>query len=692
MNKDFIQKLTELVEANLADETFGPEELAREAGMSHSNLNRKLKSVTNQNASQFIRELRLIKAKELLLKEDATVSEISYRVGFGSPTYFNKCFHEYFGYAPGELRNREQEEQLAEILPRKSKQTKILIVLVASLIVLFPLAFFLVNKYSIFKTADAKEKSIAVLPFKYLSNDSLNQHGADGMMDAILLNLSKIKDLRVISRTSVEQYRKSDKTALDIGKELDVAYIMEGSFQKEGNQIRLIVQLIRTKDEDHVWTNNYDRNWEDIFSLQSEVAEKVASELQATITPEETKLIRKVPTINLTAYDFYQKGIEELNKYSYMGFGNKSLLKEPERLFKKALELDSTFALSYSGLATIYFHLNLGKDVCSENYLDSILILTNKALSFDNQIGDAYRLRGNYYAEMGKPELALNEYYKVLKIFPNDWKAFNNICAIYKNTFHDFVGALSTIQELMLRSRGPELPKVLNLLGNSYQNAGFIEKAKECYNESFILTNDSFIYGNNNFWLMYEVGNYEGAFLEDKRTGPSNPLWGGNLLLSILSGHDKESYTYALNTIKWLNNNPVTYPNDSHRIGYGLLQGRKQEEANYYFNIQLEIGLKNIEFGRLNLSNPGGYYDLAATYAIIGKKEKAYHYLDELNKKKSFPLWWVNLIKHDPLFNSLREESRFQNIVKDVEGKYQAEHERVSKWLVSQGMLEPDSR
>lgn len=105
MQREFIQKLTALVEASLANEKFGPEELAAEAGMSHSNLNRKLKSLTNQNASQFIREIRLKKAKEMLQNEELTAAEISYRVGFGSPTYFNKCFHEFYGYAPGEMRN-----------------------------------------------------------------------------------------------------------------------------------------------------------------------------------------------------------------------------------------------------------------------------------------------------------------------------------------------------------------------------------------------------------------------------------------------------------------------------------------------------------------------------------------------------------------------------------------------------------
>lgn len=101
MNSEFIKKLTDIVEANLADEKFGVEDLVREMGISHTNLHRKLKTSSNQTISQFIREIRLKKSKELLLNEDLTVSEISYRVGFGSPTYFNKCFHEYFGYPPG---------------------------------------------------------------------------------------------------------------------------------------------------------------------------------------------------------------------------------------------------------------------------------------------------------------------------------------------------------------------------------------------------------------------------------------------------------------------------------------------------------------------------------------------------------------------------------------------------------------
>ena len=683
-----IQKLTNLVEANLANEKFGPEELARGAGMSHSNLNRKLKSLTNQNASLFIREARLKKAKELLLNEEATVAEISYRVGFGSPTYFNKCFHEYFGYAPGEMRNMEPEEESAglpvDTTQKKQNRTKILIGIAVILVILIPSTYFLLK--SIIKD-NIKDKSIALLPFKYLSNDTLNQYQADAMMIAIHLNLSKIKDLRVISRTSVEQYRNSDKTVVTIGREQNVAYLLEGSFQKEENQIQLIVQLIRTKDEHLVWSDNYDRRWEDIFSVQSEVSETVAGELQAAITPEEMQLIRKVPTINLTAYDFYQRGREKLTSMWSDFDGYIETANEAERLFLKALEFDSTFALAYSGLATAYYAKNRLNDILAENFLDSMLILANKALSFDPQLAEAIMTRGDYYAETGRPDQAMKEYHKALKLNPNDWLVYWNLGATLHDYYNDYVGSISNISEAIMRNHGPELPLLKGLLGEVYQNAGFIDQAKQCYEDRFKLTNDTSVYNDSKFWMLYEMGNYEEAFIDVNNTGQRNPLWRGDLLISMLSGHNNESYNHALNAIECVRKNNVNPIPDAHRIGYGLWVVGKQKEAEYYFNKQIEYDLKIIKAGRLDSSMKTAHYDLAAAYVMKGDKKKAYQYLDEFNKKKSFPLWWVNLIKHDPLFNSIREEPRFQAIVKDVEAKYQAEHDRVGKWMEEQGML-----
>jgi len=155
------------------------------------------------------------------------------------------------------------------------------------------------------------EKSIAVLPLEYLSEDPNKQYLANGVLDAITGHLSMIEGLRVMPRTSVEQYRENKKTAKQIGEELGVSYLIEGSFLMIGDQVKLTIQLVVANAGDHVLFNEYDRNYEDIINVQSEVAQTIAKEIEIAITPEEQALIEKVPTTSLRAYDFYQRGREE---------------------------------------------------------------------------------------------------------------------------------------------------------------------------------------------------------------------------------------------------------------------------------------------------------------------------------------------------------------------------------------------
>jgi TolB-like protein/AraC-like DNA-binding protein/Tfp pilus assembly protein PilF len=686
MHREFIQKLTNLVEANLANESFGPEELAKEAGMSHSNLNRKLKAITIQNSSQFIREIRLKKARELLINEDLTVAEISYRVGFGSPTYFNNCFREYFGVAPGEMRNHKQEsepeEQPGETLSKKSNRTKLLIGLVASLALLIPLSFFLVNKYFFFETANIKDKSIAVLPFKYLSNDTINQYLADGMMDAILLNLSKIKDLRVISRTSVEQYRKSDKTAASIGREQDVAYLLEGSFQKVDNQIRLIVQLIRTKDEHHVWSDNYDRSWEDIFAVQSEVAEAVAGELQAVITMSEKQIIDKIPTTNLIAYDHYQRGNFLLNNLR-----DSITILQTRHYFKKALEIDSTFALAYVGLSRIYWIQYFWKTYLSVNFLDSVLLLSNKALKFDNRCSEAYVLKGSVFYHIGKPDEALNNFDKAIKLNPNEWSAYMQRGQIYQHK-NDFVAAINNMNEALYRNRGNDLSGLLSILGDAYLQAGFPDLGKHYLKQVLELTGDTIGYLDQLSWLEFWAGNFEEAYQIVKNAHKRDSTYDHKLYsFCLMVKHYDEGYYYMDQFAKQFYNVETIHFWETVGIGFYNLKTGRIKEAEFYFNKQIELGEETIKLGRADSDGKQAQWNLAKVYAITGEKEKAYHYLDEVNKLKSVPLYLVTLFKHDPFIDNLREELRFKAILKDIETKHLAEHDRVVKWMAEQGML-----
>src|SRR4030066_687995 len=155
------------------------------------------------------------------------------------------------------------------------------------------------------------EKSIAVLPFINDSPDQENTYFINGVMEEILNNLQKIKDLRVISRTSAEQYRGQKRPISEIAQELGVNYIVEGSGQKYGNSFRLRAQLIMAEHESHLWGESFQQkitDVEDIFSIQIKIAESIAEELKAVISPEEKRLIEKIPTDDIDAYDAFLKG------------------------------------------------------------------------------------------------------------------------------------------------------------------------------------------------------------------------------------------------------------------------------------------------------------------------------------------------------------------------------------------------
>ena len=693
MNKEFMQRLTGLVEANLSNEKFGVEDLIRETGMSHSNLHRKLKSISNQTISQFIREIRLKKAKQLLLNEDLTVSEIAYRVGFGSPTYFNKCFHEYFGYAPGELKNRElnhvAEEQPVNTLSVKDKSRKILLALVFSLIVLIPLTIFLVDKAEKAKATNAKEKSIALLPFLNLSNDEGQQDLADFVMDAILLHLSKIKDLRVICRTSVEQYRKTDKTAKEIGKELDVAYLLEGSFLRDGDKARLILQLIKTSDEDHAWSNEYDRDWKDILSVQSEIAETIASELKAVITSDEKQLIRKVPTTNLLAYDFYQRGRNEYMKYENDNC-NETALVNARSLYQKAIEQDSTFAKAYIGLGEVMWDKNVQlyrfKNQYLENFTDSILILANRAIDYDCQLAEAYRLRGTCYLETGKIEQAEEEFDKAIELDPNDWESYFHKGRISHYLLENFAEGIQNYLEAVKRIRGKEYPYFLMSIGHAYQWAGFFDQTKKYYTDVLSILRDSVWYFDNLVFIEFSKGNLENALNYTRKAKAIDPNYITDLGLNCSSlSNNKELFPFYEKYIEASIKSEYIPTTRSNRIGFCYWKLGNFKEANYYFNQQIKYSQEMIKLQRF-FSNSITYYNLAATYAFLGNKDEAYKNLDILKKRKSFAHWWTVSLKNDPLFDNIRTEARFQQIANEIESKYLAEHERTKKVLEELGI------
>lgn len=298
-HNDFMQKAISIVEANLSDERFGVSELARDLGMSRSNLHRSVKSVTGKSVSQFIREIRLKKAFQLLKDHSYTVSEVAFEVGFGSATYFSKCFHEYYGYPPGEAGEHMDDDQASSVpflkigpkIKGKKRLNAYILISIVTLIAIAVILVIILNPFSF--QPGQQENSIAVMPFRNDSPDEEKMYFINGTMEAILNNLCKIEDLRVVSRNSVEQYRDHPKPTRVVAREMNVDYILEGSGLRDGNNVRLFVQLLDGRKDRHIWSEYYDAEIEDIFLMHSEIAQLVASEIRAVVTPEEKSSLRR---------------------------------------------------------------------------------------------------------------------------------------------------------------------------------------------------------------------------------------------------------------------------------------------------------------------------------------------------------------------------------------------------------------
>jgi len=191
------------------------------------------------------------------------------------------------------------------------------------------------------------EKSIAVLPFENLGKEGEDEYFADGMTEDILTELSKIKDLLVISRTTIMKYKNTNKSLTEIGKELGVANILEGSIRRVGNRVRITGQLINATNDQHLWAEKYDRDISDIFAVQDEVANAIANALRIELSDEEAMMISQSSTKSVEAYDYYIKG----RRLSY--FYESAKREEALENYRKAIEIDPDYALPYAGISRV---------------------------------------------------------------------------------------------------------------------------------------------------------------------------------------------------------------------------------------------------------------------------------------------------------------------------------------------------
>ena len=248
-----------------------------------------------------------------------------------------------FELTPEGLKRTDAGESLP---PRKRSQAWIYVVLVGAAV---SVGLFFLGRYTgpnrPVAVAESSAKSIAVLPFTSLSEDKANAYFADGIQDEILTRLSKIAELKVISRTSTQQFQSKPGNIAEIAKQLGVAHILEGSVQKVADSVRVNVQLIKAEGDSHLWAETYDRKLLDVFAVESEVAERIAASLEAKLTGREKQALAHVPTRNPEAYDAYLRGLALDTAQS------DEEVEESRKFFRRAVELDPQFALAWAYLA-----------------------------------------------------------------------------------------------------------------------------------------------------------------------------------------------------------------------------------------------------------------------------------------------------------------------------------------------------
>src|SRR2546422_2421037 len=309
--------------------------------------------------------------------------------------------------------------------PRTHRRRNIIMLVATGVIVSAIAGFFLLPRIS---SARKIDKSIAVLPFENLSDEKENAYFADGIQDDILTNLSKIGDLKVISRTSVMSYRGGGThNARDIGKALGVASLLEGSVRRIGNRVRVNVQLISAENDEHIWAEDYDRELTDVFAIQTDLAQKIASELRAKLSPSEKAQIQRRPTENGEAYlAFVQANnlgcaLEDFDK-----------LKQSEQLYERAIQLDPNFALAVARSSLVQSWLVHTYDPTRERR-EKARTLAERALQLQPDLPEAHLAVGSsYYYGDNNYDAALREFEIAQRGLPNESDAYLAIGAIQR--------------------------------------------------------------------------------------------------------------------------------------------------------------------------------------------------------------------------------------------------------------------
>ncbi len=679
-NDSFLQQVISAIEEHLDDESFGVAELADKVNMSRSNLLRRVKASAGISVSALIRQVRLQQAKDLLQDNSLTVSEVAFKVGFSSTSYFIRCYREAYGYTPGEEGKQQVEtSEASNPEDQTSSRSSYLWPSLTALVTITALIFFWLQKEN--NQPLTYDKSIAVLPF---TNDSENQENAylvNGLMSTVLDHLQKIEDLSVRSRTTVEQYRTSAKAIPEIAKELEVSYVVEGSGQRLGDQILLNISLIDAQNDRQIWSQRYQRELDDIFELQKEVATSIAQATQAIITADERARIEQTPTENTIAYDYYLQGLDRLNEETKEG------LLAGIDLFELAIKEDPSFANPYAYIAVAYYYLDLFQ--LDKQYGEDINTYADKAILLNSELAEGLLAKAMYYMQAEQPLLAVEYFEKVLRHYPNSAWTHNQLALVYmisipdskKYLEHAIRGLRYTVAEQDSSARSITYLTLANALAQN----GFLAEAEPYLQKSLDYNADnpySELLGV--FVTLGQTMDFAAA-----QTHLLELYQRDTMRLDVIQEIAKiychqEDYVQAwyyyekfsrLRTELGLD----MFGDQDIKIAFVLLQLGEEERAQVFLD----------RYKAFTEANTSIYSDLlwAAYYSVLNETEKGIAHLRAFTKQSGYQYWVVMMLEDERPMNNLAVHPDYIDIVNQLRDNFWKEHAALKKNLQAEDLI-----
>ena len=505
------------------------------------------------------------------------------------------------------------------------------------------------------------DKSVAVLPFDNLGNDENDEIFSDGITEDIISQLSNIKDIRVIARTSVLQYKGTTKNVIKIAKELGVTTILEGSVRRIGDDVRIVSQLIDVKTDDHLWAGTYDRKMKNIFEVQTDVAKKIAYALKSKLSPEEEARIDQVPTQNLEAYTLYKQGKEKYYQYSEDAF------RESIDYYKRALNVDPTFALAFSGLADSYGQIySITRDSA---YRDLGFSAAEKSLKIDENLAEGYKALGLLFNYDGDPNNSLKYNLKAIQLKPGFVGAISNVGARYSGK-GDLSEALEWFKEAY--KWDPYSRRGNYKIAFTYQLLGESKIAEELFLEGILKHNDSYesLNGLVNYHLNNSRSNKAKYYLDELlRLRPNDNRTMGvalNYYLKIKDFDNSKKYGLKL---KQLN------PPAKIRLAYLERRSGNNTKANTYLN---EARIRLEDWVKASDQSAGGHYHLSKIYIMNGDFDKAFELLDTMVSIGGLD---YKRLMVSPFFDSIKNDPRYFKLIDRI--KIIIDRERIEAGLAS---------